>query len=461
MSISSRKKVFRRSSLDVSQLSLMLKPNKFIPQLKISQSPRHKSLSTTRPELPRPLTSRTILKNIPIIAGPNTAPVLPSNPETAIKFLGEYLSEFESTEILDYKEIFYIGKTTKIRGKFSDNNWGYDNGKGDYIILVGDHIEYRYEILDILGKGTFGQVCKCFDHLKKEIVAVKIVKNKPKLSHQSMIEIRILKALNKKDHLAYENIVRLKGFFTFRSHVCMVFELLSMNLYEYSRLNMFKQLSFPILQNFAKQLIKAIKFVHDLNVIHCDLKPENILLTSANSSHIKIIDFGSSCFTNERIYTYIQSRYYRAPEVILGIPYGTGIDIWSAACILVELYIGYPLFPGESELDLLSKIVEVVGTPPPGIVSQCKRKKTFFDEEKKLKNKPFTSRSLVEIIGTQDLSFIDFIKDCLVWDSKLRLSATSALNHPWMLKTYGKPARRGFKESFLKSEIVLKKSQYK
>jgi dual specificity tyrosine-phosphorylation-regulated kinase 2/3/4 len=97
--------------------------------------------------------------------------------------------------------------------------------------------------------------------------------------------------------------------------------------------------------------LQALKYLRDENVIHCDLKPENILLKSPDKSGIKVIDFGSSCFSNERIYTYIQSRFYRAPEIILGIPYTTAIDMWSFGCILAELYTGFPLFPGESEME--------------------------------------------------------------------------------------------------------------
>lgn len=80
--------------------------------------------------------------------------------------------------------------------------------------------------------------------------------------------------------------------------------------------------------------------------MHCDLKPENVMLRQPNRSIIKVIDFGSSCLTDERVYTYIQSRFYRAPEVILGLPYSTPIDMWSMGCILAELFTGYPLFPG-------------------------------------------------------------------------------------------------------------------
>jgi len=84
--------------------------------------------------------------------------------------------------------------------------------------------------------------------------------------------------------------------------------------------------------------------------VHCDLKPENILLVDSWKSAIKIIDFGSGCFLGQQLYTYIQSRYYRAPEIILGVDYDCAIDMWSMACILFELFQGIPLFTGENEV---------------------------------------------------------------------------------------------------------------
>ena len=101
-----------------------------------------------------------------------------------------------------------------------------------------------------------------------------------------------------------------------------------------------------------------------VGVIHCDLKPENILLKNSKKSAIKVIDFGTGCFENSTYYTYIQSRYYRAPEIILGIPYTTAIDMWSYGCILVELYNGYPIFAGEDEIEQLAIIMEYKGVPP-------------------------------------------------------------------------------------------------
>ena len=93
-----------------------------------------------------------------------------------------------------------------------------------------------------------------------------------------------------------------------------------------------------------------------------------------------MIDFGSSCLENEKVYTYIQSRFYRSPEVILGMSYNMAIDMWSLGCILAELYTGYPLFPGENEQEQLGCIMEVQGVPGRYLVEKSSRKKVFFGE---------------------------------------------------------------------------------
>jgi len=106
--------------------------------------------------------------------------------------------------------------------------------------------------------------------------------------------------------------------FYFRNHLCIAFELLSSNLYEVLKVNNFQGFDLHVVQSFAKQLLQALSVLRTQNIIHCDLKPENILLQDSTTSSLKVIDFGSSCFSHEKIYTYIQSRFYRSPEVILG-----------------------------------------------------------------------------------------------------------------------------------------------
>jgi dual specificity tyrosine-phosphorylation-regulated kinase 2/3/4 len=113
------------------------------------------------------------------------------------------------------------------------------------------------------------------------------------------------------------------------------------------------------------------------------MKPENILLCQSNKSGIKVIDFGSSTYEMEQFYTYIQSRYYRAPEIMLGIRYSPAIDMWSLGCILYELYVGVPLFLGEDEKDQMNCIIEVKGLPPRSLIVMASRRQIFFDENYK------------------------------------------------------------------------------
>lgn len=94
------------------------------------------------------------------------------------------------------------------------------------------------------------------------------------------------------------------------------------------------------MQSITIQCLEALQFLHNLGLIHCDLKPENILVKSYSRCEVKVIDLGSSCFETDHLCSYVQSRSYRAPEVILGLPYDKKIDIWSLGCILAELCTG-------------------------------------------------------------------------------------------------------------------------
>lgn len=124
----------------------------------------------------------------------------------------------------------------------------------------------------------------------------------------------------------------------------------------------------PLVKAIAKQLIIVLGYIKSQGIIHCDLKPENILLKGSIKSAIKVIDFGTACFETRKMYTYIQSRFYRAPEIMLGIAYTSAIDMWSFGCILIELYLGYPLFCGDNEPEQISMIMEFMGVPPPKVI---------------------------------------------------------------------------------------------
>ena len=174
---------------------------------------------------------------------------------------------------------------------------------------------------------------------------------------------------------------------------------------------------------------------------HCDRKPENILLTTPGRSAIKLVDFGSSCFDAQPVYAYIQSRFYRAPEVLLGRPYFCAIDIWSLGCVLAELFTGNPLFAGESEVEQLCCVMEVLGPPPPELAKEASRRKTFFDEHgqprlvtnsKGLRRRP-GSTDIMGALRCSDAGFVSFLEGCLRWEASSRFTPDEALRHEWIL----------------------------
>lgn len=176
------------------------------------------------------------------------------------------------------------------------------------------------------------------------------------------------------------HLLRLKDTFIHRQHLCLVFELLSVNLYELIKQNQFRGLSTTLVRVFAQQLLNGLALLNKARLIHCDLKPENILLKNLESPIIKIIDFGSACDERQTVYTYIQSRFYRSPEVLLGLPYSSAIDMWSLGCIVVELFLGLPLFPGSSEYNQVSRIVDMLGNPPNWMIEMGKQAGEFFEK---------------------------------------------------------------------------------
>ncbi|KAB8072738.1 protein kinase [Aspergillus leporis] len=363
------------------------------------------------------------------------------------------LNIFERGEIIDFKDIYFCG-TQHAKKHVGDlnaqaANFGYDDDRGDYNIVIGDHLAYRYEVIDVLGKGSFGQVLRCVDHKTGGLVAVKIIRNKKRFHQQALIEVNLLQKLKEWDPHRRHSVVNFTQSFYFRGHLCISTELLGMNLYEFIKAHDFKGFSLKLIRRYTKQILSTLVLLHAKKVIHCDLKPENILLVHPMSSEIRVIDFGSSCFENEKVYTYIQSRFYRSPEVILGMSYGMPIDMWSLGCILAELYTGYPVFPGENEQEQLACIMEVFGPPEKHLIEKSTRKKLFFDSlgkprltvsSKGRRRRP-SSKELRQVLKCDDEAFLDFLSRCLRWDPARRLSPHDALRHEFVtgLKTPSRP----------------------
>lgn len=311
---------------------------------------------------------------------------------------GQYVSVYERGEIMRKQEVYYLAnnsvKNINVNAFNSGdykNNFGFDDKNGNYLISLGDHIEYRYEMKRILGTGSFGNVVLCVDHKyshpeKQRKVAIKIIRNDLNWSLQAVSEIKMLKQLSQASQdLMNDHIMTYYDHFHFRGHMCIATEVLSVNLFTFLELMSFRGLNLQLLKRFAIDILKGLSFVHDQRVIHCDVKPENIMIKLPldydsqgdgilPSFTVKLIDFGSSCYENDTSFSYIQSRFYRAPEVILGSKYSSKIDIWSLGCVLAEIYTGTPLLPGKSEIEQIALVLELFGAPPAAFIINEKKK---------------------------------------------------------------------------------------
>jgi len=364
-------------------------------------------------------------------------------------------------------DLYYQRKRSGAEQRQNKNSneqiWSYDNDKHDLIInpeetwVINDK---RYKIESILGKGSFGQVVKAIDSRTNEAVAIKVIKNDTQFYNQAQVEIKLLEQMAAKmdqNPKKIYHIVKYKSRFMYKRHLCLVFELLSYSLYDLIRNTDFKGVSLSLTRKFAQQLCTSLCQLTHLSIIHCDLKPENILLVNPKRSKIKLIDFGSSCKLGEGMYLYIQSRYYRSPEILLNLPYDTKIDMWSLGCILVELHTGEALFAGTNEEDQMMKIVEVMGMPPRHMLDQSKVANRFFKrnesdqwvprEHRHRYLKPGT-RTLSEVLakpfarrhgerGHSDVDyrkFINLLKLMLQIDPNARCTPADALYHNFFEK---------------------------
>ena len=320
---------------------------------------------------------------------------------------------------------------------------GFEEHK-KFPIRINSLITARYQVKQYIGSAAFSRAVQCLDLKTGEMVCIKIIKNKKDFFDQSLDEIKLLHLLGSRDLADRHHILHMHDYFYFKEHLFIVTELLRDNLYEFSCFNRKSEgelyFTLPRLRRIAKQCLEALAFVHSLGLMHCDLKPENILIKSYSRCEIKIIDFGSSCFTTDHLSSYVQSRSYRAPEVILGLPYDAKIDLWSLGTILAELFTGYVLFQNDSIATMLARLVAILGPFPAEMIDEGRHASSFFsnneiyeiDESGHLHILKPKETSLYHRLHTDDGKFLSFVNSMLQIDPAKRPTALQALNHPWI-----------------------------
>ena len=216
----------------------------------------------------------------------------------------------------------------------------------------------------------------------------------------------------------------------------LVLEFVPETVYKVARQYSKKKEAMPMIyiKCYIYQLLKALEYIHDLGICHRDIKPQNLLLDTPKSI-LKLCDFGSAkiLVKGEPNVAYICSRYYRAPELIFGATaYTTAIDVWSTGCVLAELILGAPMFPGASGMDQLVEIIKVLGTPT--------------KEQIKLMNPGYTEFRFPQIKAhpwnrvfrsKTEPDAVDMVAQLLVYDPTTRLTAKTALDHKWFEELKG------------------------
>nr|XP_009931539.1 PREDICTED: homeodomain-interacting protein kinase 4 [Opisthocomus hoazin] len=328
----------------------------------------------------------------------------------------------------------------------------------------------HYNMVATVGKGTFGEVTQGWRRSTGEMVAIKILKNEGHCGRVAKNELRLLQALREVD-TEESHVVRFLE--SFGDGVCtyLVFELLEQNLFEFQKQNNFLPLPVRHIRTITAQVLAALVKLKELSIIHADLKPENIMLVDhmRYPFRIKLIDFGSASIFNEVHHVkepYIQSRFYRAPEILLGLPFCEKVDIWSLGCVVAELHLGWPLYPGINEYDQVRYICSTLGLPRSELLCAAQKTLCFFQwvphptgswqlrppgeelaKPKERRKYVFSSLDQLAVVNIRPVSYpsqealaehcdlcemVELLKRMLTWDSHERIVPSAALKHPFI-----------------------------
>ncbi|CAG0887271.1 unnamed protein product [Darwinula stevensoni] len=336
-----------------------------------------------------------------------------------------------------------------------------DDKEGYYRVRIGEVLDNHYTVYGYTGQGVFSNVVRARDIARgNQEVAIKIIRNNDIMHKTGLKELEMLRRLNDADSEDRFHCLRLYGHFFHKGHLCMVMESLSMNLREVlKKYGKNVGLHIKAVRSYSQQLFLALKLLKKCSILHADIKPDNILVNESKIV-LKLCDFGSASHVAENDITpYLVSRFYRAPEIILGIPYDHNIDMWSAACTIYELYTGKILFAGKSNNQMLKFFMDLKGKASNKFIRKGAFKDQHFDDkcnflyreiDKITEREKVTLVSvvnptrdlLVELMGAQVVipddhakklaQLRDLLDKILMLDPSKRISINQALMHPFI-----------------------------
>uniref|UniRef100_A0A0N5C1U5 Serine/threonine-protein kinase PRP4 homolog n=1 Tax=Strongyloides papillosus TaxID=174720 RepID=A0A0N5C1U5_STREA len=336
----------------------------------------------------------------------------------------------------------------------------YDDTEGYYRVRIGETILKKYHVIGYTGAGVFGNVVRARDvKHNNALIAIKIIRNNDLMLKAGRKELEILKKLNDADPQDKYHCLRLLTSFLHHNHLCLVMENLSMNLRELlKKYGSNVGIHISAVRAYAQQLFSALGLLTKCSILHADIKPDNILVDETKIK-LKLCDFGSALhIADAEIAPLLVSRFYRAPEIMMGLPYDYGIDMWSVATTLYEIYTGKTMFKGCQNNEMLKVIFELKGKYSNKLIRKAKFKDEHFDSNCNFvyhgsdkmtleKNTFCTSIKITrnleeELRGNQNLDksnyqqmlkFKSLLEEMTVLDITKRITCIKALQHPFIV----------------------------
>lgn len=404
----------------------------------------------------------------------------------------DFSDEAIDAEIVSVEKMAGTTKGTVLAEKLLDN---WDDAEGFYKLIANELVDGgRYRMIKNLGRGVYANVAQAEDisieseTSKNKLVAIKMCRRNDRMRGATQKEVETIRKLNDADPQDKRHIIRSLGSFDHKGHLCAVFEHMSKNLRDLLKEDAGHGVTLPAIKSFSRQMFVALQYLQTHQIVHCDLKPDNILV-SLDLKVIKICDFGTAVDRRDiEANPEIASRFYRAPEIILGLELGYGIDMWAIGCTIYELWTGKILFTGGSNNEMIKTFMNCLGWPTEKLLKKGNLQNVlehfeagpplkFISQEVDERTKQVTIRKIVQqkkiprdlksrindatrgitkdnVPPEKELNdFVDLLGACLNFNPEKRMQPKDALSHKFFPQPRMVPRPNAVKPPMVKRPV--------